>query len=211
MTTNFALSLSFDGIQLLQRADDGWLLVGNTALDVPDLGAALAGLRKDAMRLAPEGMRTKLLIPNEQIKYITLETAQTSLADVQAALRGATPYAVDDLVIDFDRNGGRTFIAAVARETLDEAEAFAKKYDFAPVCFAAIAEPMTFQTEVFFGPVKAVTGTFGRDTTPVAVTGIATIPGLKSDAAIKSDKPETVSEPRRRCPRVCAPCSHGDT
>ena len=195
MTTNFALSLSFDGIQLLQRADDGWLLVGNTALDVPDLGAALAGLRKDAMRLAPEGMRTKLLIPNEQIKYITLETAQTSLADVQAALRGATPYAVDDLVIDFDRNGGRTFIAAVARETLDEAEAFAKKYDFAPVCFAAIAEPMTFQTEVFFGPVKAVTGTFGRDTTPVAVTGIATIPGLKSDAAIKSDKPETVAEP----------------
>tara|TARA_R110002051_G_scaffold50724_3_gene97905 strand:- start:18664 stop:21069 length:2406 start_codon:yes stop_codon:yes gene_type:complete len=176
MTTNFALSLSFDGIQLLQRADDGWLLVGKTALDVPDLGAALVVLRENAMRLSPDGMRTKLLIANEQIKYVTLETAQTSLADVQAALDGATPYAIADLVIDFDRNGGRTFIAAVARETLDEAEAFAKKYDFEPVCFAAIAEPMTFQSEVFFGPVKGVAGKVDRDASPVVVTGIATIP-----------------------------------
>jgi len=207
MTTNFALSLSSDGIQLLQRADDGWLLVGNTALDVPDLGAALAVLRKDAMRLAPDGMRTKLLIPNEQIKYVTLESAQTSLADVQAALENATPYAIDDLVIDFDRNGGRTFIAAVARETLDEAEAFAKKYDFAPVCFAAIAEPMTFQTEVFFGPAKAVTGKVAREATPVTVTGIATIPAVKTDPvpkfdpAPKTDKPEAVTpEPSEDAP-----------
>lgn len=176
MTTNFALSLSFDGIQLLQRADDGWLLVGKTDLDVPDLGAALAAMREDAMLLAPDGLRTKLLIPNEQIKYVTLETAQTSLQDVQNALEGTTPYAIDDLVIDFDRNGGRTFIAAVARETLDEAEAFAKQYDFTPVSFAAVAEPLTFKTEVFFGPAKGASGTVTRDAKPVAVIGDAVLP-----------------------------------
>lgn len=203
MTTNFALSLSFDGIQLLQRADDGWLLVGKTDLDVPDLGAALTAMREDAMLLAPDGLRTKLLIPNEQIKYVTLETAQTSLQDVQNALEGTTPYAIDDLVIDFDRNGGRTFIAAVARETLDEAEAFAKQYNFAPVSFAAIAEPLTFKTEVFFGPAKGAAGTVTRDAEPVVVIGDAVLPPPLVDDP--ENLPVFTPRPRMDTPESVAP------
>lgn len=202
MTTNFALSLSSDGIQLLQRADDGWLLVGNTPLDAPDLAAALADLHEDATRLAPDGIRTKLLIPNEQIKYITLESGQTSLADVQAALTGATPYAVNDLVIDFNRDRGRTFIAAVPRETLAEAEAFATKYDFAPQCFAAVPEPDTFQTEVFFGPTKAATGPVARDATPVAVVGHAASAAPVVDAS--DEVPIFESLPRMADPESVA-------
>ena len=120
MTTNFALSLSFDGIRLFHRVPNGWHLVGETALDVTDLNAALAQLHAQSVRLDPSDMQVKLLIPNEQIKYLALETAQTDLADVMAALENATPYAIDELVVDFDRNGGRTYIAAVARETLQE-------------------------------------------------------------------------------------------
>lgn len=198
MTTNFALSLSFDGIRLLQRVQDGWHLVGETDLNVPDLAAALAKLRKTALSLDPSGLRTKLLIPNEQIKYITLETAQTDLADVRNALEGATPYSVDELVIDFDRNGGRTFIAAVARETLDEAETFAKEHDFAPVAFAAIAEPMTFKSEVFFGPTslagKIMGGPVQRDDVAVVVTGTVAIP----DPAPKAEAEPPLFTPRTR-------------
>ena len=183
MTTNFALSLSSDGIKLLQRVSDGWHLVSETELDVPDLGAALSQMRDDALALDPTGLRTKVLIPSEQIKFITLETAQTSIDDVMSALEGATPYATSDLVVDFDRNGGRTFIAAVARETLDEAEAFATQYNFAPVSFAAIPEQMTFKGEVFFGPSSIaptlVDAAVERDDAPVAVTGTAVLPAAE--------------------------------
>jgi len=151
MKPNFALSLSFEGIRLLHRTSSGWSLVGEVPLDAADLAAELAVLRKTALALDPQGLRTKLLIPNEQIKYIALDTTRAQEADVRAALDGATPYAVDDLVHDFVRGGGRTYIAAVARETLAEAEAFAADYRFGPICFAAVPEPFTFWGEPFFG------------------------------------------------------------
>lgn len=177
MTTNFALSLSFEGISLLHRAPDGWDLVGETPLDVEDLSSVLADMRADALRLDPSGLQCKILIPNEQIKFITLETAQTELPDVMAALENATPYAIDELAIDFDRNGGRTFIAAVARETLQEAEAFAVEHGFTPVSMAAVPAPMTFRSEVFFGPAAAAgTAEVTRDTAPTVQTGVAVIP-----------------------------------
>lgn len=177
MMSNFALSLSFEGIKLLHRVPEGWDLVGETALEVPDLAAALAQLHADALLLEPDGMRTKLIIPPEQIKYLTLETAQTELGDVMAALDGATPYSVDELVVDFDRNGGRTYIAAVARETLEEARAFAAEHDFNPVCCAAVPQPYTFQGEVFFGPVPGATDVQSdRDSAPVRQTGVAVLP-----------------------------------
>ena len=177
MKSNLALSLSFDGITLLHRVQDGWDLIGQTGLDVPDLAAALGQMRADALLLEPDGLRTKLIIPSEQIKFLTLETAQTELGDVLAALDGATPYAVDELVVDFDRNGGRTFIAAVARETLDEASGFATEHDFNPVCFAATPEDFTFQTEVFFGPFdSAAQPQVDRDADPTVQTGVAILP-----------------------------------
>lgn len=197
MTSNFALSLSFDGIRLLHRVAGGWHLAGEVQLDVPDLAAALANLRKTALALDPSGLRTKLLLPNEQIKYISLDTTRTEIGDIRDALDGATPYAVDDLVFDFDRSGGRTHIAAVARETLDEAEAFATEHNFSPICFAAISEPFTFTGEVFFGPTKAASDILGsdvavtRDEVAVSVIGMTKMPAPPSvDAPEEQDSPE---------------------
>lgn len=177
MIANFALSLSFEGIRLLHRVPEGWNLVGETGLDVPDLTAALTQLRDDALLLEPDGIRTKLIIPSEQIKFVTLETAQTELGDVLAALDGATPYPVDELIVDFDRNGGRTHIAAVARETLAEAEGFANEHKFNPVCFVATPPDFSFQKEVFFGPaISASAPQTERDLVPAVQTGIAILP-----------------------------------
>ncbi|MCO4846591.1 MAG: hypothetical protein KC448_01300 [Yoonia sp.] len=191
MTTNFALSLSSEGIRLFQRVPDGWHLVGETAIDVPDLNATLARLHAEAVRLDPSDMQVKLLIPNEQIKYITLDTAQTGLSDVMAALENATPYAIDELVVDFDRNGGRTYIAAVARETLQEAEAFATEHGFTPAVFTALAVPMTFTSEVFFGPASGASSghAITRDAHPFAQTGVAVIPPQPDAAALFTPRP----------------------
>ena len=174
MTPNFALSLSFDGIRMLRRVSGGWHLVGEVTLDAPDLGGELKVLRQTALELDPAGLRTKLLIPNDQIKYTAIDSTQTDLDDVHAALDGLTPYSIHDLVIDFDRSGGRTHIAAVARETLQEAEAFAVEHNFAPVCFAAVAPPFTFSGEVFFGPTEVANDILGAET-PVARDSAAVV------------------------------------
>ena len=42
MKPNFALSLSFDGIRLLQRAAGGWYRLGEVSVADPALPAALA-------------------------------------------------------------------------------------------------------------------------------------------------------------------------
>ena len=174
MKPDFALTLSFEGISLLRRVSNGWALVGDVALDATDLRGALADLRSDADALSPEGGLVKLVIPNEQIKYLSIaDTGQTGEAlqeDIRAALDGATPYSVDELSFDWSHSDGRVQIAAVANETLDEAEVFAKSHHFDPVCFVAIAQTGEFSGEVFFGPAASWTGaTPARESQPIHV------------------------------------------
>jgi hypothetical protein len=72
MKPKFAGSLSFEGIALLHRAGAGWHLVGEVALDADDLSGDLAALRAKAAALDPSGFACKLILPNEQIKYLEL-------------------------------------------------------------------------------------------------------------------------------------------
>ena len=153
MKPNFALSLSFEGIRLLLRAAEGWRLVDAVSLDSADLVGDLALLEAKARELSEETVTSKLIIPNDQIKYITLETgdlgedARDQIA--RDALEDATPYAVSDLAYAISFSGSKTFIAAVAHETLAEAEAFAKEHNFNPVSWVAIPEHGSFDGEPF--------------------------------------------------------------
>ncbi|MEL6570675.1 MAG: hypothetical protein AAFQ64_03395 [Pseudomonadota bacterium] len=151
MTPNFALLLSSDGIVLLQRVAGGWQHAGKAALDANDLNAEMAALRATAGELESGDIRTLLLLPDDQIKYLSIDTARTSQDDIEAAVIEATPLALDEMRIDFDRSGGRTYIAAVAKQTLLEAETFAQEHHFAPVGFLALAEPYTFRHAACFG------------------------------------------------------------
>ena len=183
MKPNFALSLSFEGIRLARRAMGGWRVVGDVALDSDDLAGELAILRKTAAALEPAGVRTKLLIPNDQIKYMTISTPGLSdaarLRQAEHALEGATPYDVKDLVFDISVDGVRTHIAAVARETLAEAEAFATEYRFHPVSFAAQPNGEDFLGEPFFGKTNSASSLLEdgddveRDTETVTIIGTA--------------------------------------
>lgn len=186
MTPNFALSLSFEGIRLLHRTGDEWTVIGDVAVDEPDLAKKLGDLRKIAEGLEPGPLRTKLVLPNEQIKFTAIDSTMTSDDDVNAALEGTTPYQLHELVIDHDRSGGRTHIAAVAKETLDEAEAFAVEHGFNPVAFVANAEPLTFRSEVFFGETKAAQNLLGvgEDVTRDEVMKISSAP-FKAASAVK--------------------------
>lgn len=156
MKPDFALSLSFDGIDLLQRAAGGWRSVGTVPPSEPDLTKALSDLRERGEALGDGPMRCKIVVPNDQVRYLTVETGPFSgdarLEMVRSALDGATPYALDDLAFDISADESETHVAAVAKETLAEAEAFAVDHGFNPVSFVAAPEDSPFLGEPFFGP-----------------------------------------------------------
>ena len=181
MKPAFALNLSPGGISLLHRTSRGWLLVGAVALDDPDMPAALGYLRKTALGLAPRGFATKLILPASQILYTAVEAPGPDAANrrrqIARALEGWTPYAAVDLVFDWSGTGGRVNVAVVARETLEEAEAFAQEHRFNPVSFVAMPEDGTFADEPFFGQTTKARSYIPegerlvRDQDPVRIAG----------------------------------------
>jgi hypothetical protein len=181
MKPNFALSLSFDGIGLLHRtAASHWHLVGEVALDSADLTAELAALREKAAALEPAGVTTKLVIPDAQIRYLDLPAGDAPDADHEAAamraLDGATPYALDDLAFDWNVVNGRLHVAAVAHETLQEAESFAREHRFNPLSFVARPEADDFGAEPFFGETAHGGAGVARDPAPIEIAGAAREP-----------------------------------
>ena len=193
MKPNFALSLSFEGIRLLHRAAGGWRRVGEVPVTSADLGGDLKALRDKAAQLDDAPLRTKLIIPDDQIKYLSLDTGDVD-SDArrdaaQAALDGATPYAVDALVFDICEDGDTTHVAAVARETLAEAEAFASEHEFHPVSFVAAPEDQGFLGEPWFG-IAAHARAILPDGDPVISDGVRVViigdvaePEAEADAA----------------------------
>ncbi|MBO9431162.1 hypothetical protein J7392_16840, partial [Sulfitobacter sp. R18_1] len=202
MKPNFTLSLSFDGIRLLHRTSGGWQLVGEVALDSADLAAELAVLRKTATALEPGGLRSLLLIPDAQIKYLALDTPDMDPAARRAAaaeaLEGATPYPVSDLVFDVHADGGQSHVAAVARETLEEAEAFAVEHRFHPVSFAAAPAGQSFDGAPHFGMTKAASDllehgeTVEPETAPIVISGVMNAP---EGPVVDTDETTPVAEP----------------
>jgi hypothetical protein len=155
MVVNFALLLSFDGISLLQRTQAGWVSLGEVPLAEDDLESRMAALLETGLAVHRGARRVALIIPNAQIRYLDLpdpggDDAARDTA-IRAALDGATPYAVDELVFDHALAEGRLTVAAVARETLEEAESFARAHGFRPTAFLAIAPVGAFAGCVFFG------------------------------------------------------------
>jgi type IV pilus biogenesis protein PilP len=186
MKPNFALALSHDGVALLQRSASGWLEVGSTGFDVDDLDAALARLREMASALAPEGISSKLIIPDSELRYVTVlapgPTDEARLHQIAAQIDGLTPYALDELAFDWAVEGDHAHVAIVARETLAEAEDFARQHRFNPVSFVAQPQGGVFPTEPFLGltelsaTILPAGGRVQPDIDPVRVVGKASLP-----------------------------------
>lgn len=200
MKPAFALDLDHDSVTLLKRSDTGWLRVGSVGLSVSDLDDALAALRGRAMALAPEGFTTKLVLPPSQILYTEIDAPgadrATRRATIAEALKGRTPYEVDDLVFDFSRHGDRAKVAVVARTTLAEAEGFAETYGFNPVCIVAAPKDGAFGGEPFFG-LTAQAGEYvpegshlDRDQEPVRETGVMPVATIEPEPVVEEAAPE---------------------
>ncbi|WP_159082457.1 hypothetical protein [Paragemmobacter aquarius] len=169
MKPSFALNFTDDSVALLHRTKRGWLEIGRSAYDTPDLPDAMAYMRSTALGLAPQGVTTKLVIPASQVRYFDIEAPGPSDSDrraqIAAALDGRTAYAVDDLVFDWSGTGPTFRVAVVARETLAEAEAFASAHRFTPLSFVALQEDGTFAGEPWFGLTEHASGALARGET----------------------------------------------
>ncbi|MGC9367973.1 MAG: hypothetical protein ACP5DX_00400 [Paracoccaceae bacterium] len=167
MTPRFSLTLSHEGIGLLHRTKTGWSEVGQVALDDPNLSQALKMLRDTASALEGGGVLSELVIPDGQILYTRL-TPEGPLGEqsLRAALEGLTPYAVDELVFDWEADGDGAQVAVVARETLAEAEAFAVEHRFNPVGFTARPTTEQFPRAPWFGPTKVSASLLPEGETP---------------------------------------------
>ncbi|MEP5154190.1 hypothetical protein [Planktotalea sp.] len=200
MRPNFTLSLSFSGIQLLHRQANGWGRVGDVDLSTEDLAGDLTALRAKADALGGGSVETKVIIPDEQIKYLSVDATGLDQAELQTAvldaLDGATPYAVNELEYDFANVNGSVQIAAVAKETLQEAEAFATEHGFTPLGFVAAPTAEKFPKEPNFGQ-SSLAKSQGRpalvtDNAPAIATGDA-IP-VPPKAVVPEPVPEVVEQ-----------------
>ena len=159
MTPQIAISLSHDGISVLSRGRGGWDLVGSVELDHPRLDRRLRKLRDTAREAAGGSAASLLIIPNSEILY-THVTAPgpddaARAAQIRQGLDGLTPYPVDELVFTWHAEGDLAAVSVVARETLDEAEAFAATHELGAVGFAAFPEDPGFGKEVYLAPTRA--------------------------------------------------------
>ncbi|NPD17341.1 hypothetical protein HOY34_19330 [Xinfangfangia sp. D13-10-4-6] len=210
MKPDFALNFTDTSIALLHRTAKGWLKIGETPFEASDLEDALDYMRKTAQGLAPGGFTTKLVIPASQILYTEVDIsggdADRTRQEITNAIEARTPYKAHEVALDWVPGRGRTArVAAVARETLEEAEAFAVTHKFGPVSFVAIPAEGAFEGEPWFGvtaesaSLLAPGETVERDQDAIMLIDEARAARRKARAARKAEleadaEPETDAE-----------------
>lgn len=158
MISNFALLLSHEGIKLAHRTSGGWAELGHVSLLDEDLPLKLEQLRKQAETLSVTEFSSKIVLPHDQIKYLTLPNVEDDQREeaIKEALERATPYLIEDLVYDWEEGEDGMNVAAVARDTMSEAESFVVQYGFNPISFVAAPDDAVFSVEPFFGSCSNV-------------------------------------------------------
>jgi len=205
MKPSFALDLRFSVIALLHRTARGWIKVGDAAIEAPDLVEVLAALRSTALGLSPQGITTKVILPNSQLLYTQLKAtvAEPSARSrlIAQALDGLTPYRPDELAYDWCVSGSGLQLALVAKETLQEAETFARTHRFNPVSFVAVPEAGSFTGEPFFGRSELSLSLLTkdemveRDSEPVAEARDVTLPLAPRATQMLPEKPAKTDIP----------------
>ncbi|WBU60968.1 hypothetical protein [Paracoccus albus] len=154
---DFALGFQPDGVQLLHRDHNDWEELGKAPFN-GDLRDGLVGFVKQLRVANAPGVA--LVIPEDQILYtdLVLPEATDTQAALKAGLDGLTPYPVDELAYDFSpadaKPGAKVKVAAVARQTLQEAEDFAVRHGFAPSRFVAAPASGQFPHAPDFGSTE---------------------------------------------------------
>ncbi len=186
MKPAFALSFSTTGISLHHLSEGEWYSIGTVSLDADDLNAQIHALRDQAFALEND-LSCNVVIPADQIRYLSVETGDLSPEDsaqkVRDELVAATPYEQLELSFATATQDGTTFGAAVSLQTLNEAQSFTAEHGFVPVAYTADPDEDTF-------PGKPV---FDLEPAPVAPVAV---PEIEHPAARVEPEVEEEPEPK---------------
>ncbi|MDS9946693.1 MAG: hypothetical protein RI861_03950, partial [Planktomarina sp.] len=143
MTPEFLLKLAINSVSLEEKSNEvshsaGWVELGHTDFDVENLKTALAQLTEKATFVGELPLEVYAALPNDQIKLISVSHKGLTRQDVLEALRGQTPYSPDELRFDWRDYADGSLIAAVAQETLGEADLFVRQNGFQAIGFVAL-------------------------------------------------------------------------
>lgn len=212
MKPSFALNLSHDGISLLHRASNGWQVVGEVSLDNENLSARLQELHKSAAGLSLGGVACKLVIPASQVLYKEFKAPGPSKAEclvqIRKGLDGLTPYEVDELAFDWQRvSDDMVRVAAVAQETLSEAESFALEHRLNPVSFVAIPGAGQFEGEPFFGNARSASDWLDSSDPLEPDQDAIKILGTFEDRSLTDKPPVTWPSPDAKSENITAPAT----
>lgn len=125
MTMRWGLDLDMSAVRLMRRDGDAWVEHGVEKIDSEDIEQRLERL----ITPIEDGGPVTLFLPREQILYTTVELDASAepRTQIEKAMEGRTPYTLDELSIDWELTEKDTaLVAAIARDTLDEAAAFAE-------------------------------------------------------------------------------------
>lgn len=204
MKPAFALSFSSTGISLHHHSDDDWFCVGEVSLDAPDLNTQIVALRDKGFALEND-LNCKLVIPTDQVRFLSITTdglgPKESADKARAELADATPYELDELAFDTATDGPVIHVAAVAKQTLEEARSFATEHGFVPVQYSTLVEGQDFPSEPTFHVDDANTPTVAEPDEVEAPS--ANEPGPAVHAIAESETPTEF----RSAPTVKSPAN----
>lgn len=150
MISRWGFDLDMSAVRLMRREGDHWQEVARENIDGPDIEDRLMSM----VHLLEEGAKVHLFLPRDQILYTDVKISSEGAAtrEIEQAMEGRTPYALDELRIDWVlASPGTARVAAIALETLDEAAAFAEARGLEPAGFSSLAVADDFPRMPIFG------------------------------------------------------------
>ena len=154
---NFALDLSNEGVALWHRSSGGgWTTLGSVPLAADDFSEQLAALRDGASKGTGRARRAVIRIPRSEV---LLSKVRVGVFEGEAAVRHAhkqiaelSPYQMNEIAFDLGEKGFGNMapVGIVARQTLIEAEAFARSNGFDPLYFTTQYAEKEFTREPRF-------------------------------------------------------------
>ena len=195
MSHLWGFDLSMSAVRLMRREAGYWREIAAEKIDGPDIEDRLNTM----IAQVPDEAAVHIFLPRDQILYtdVKISSEDDATDEIDTAMTGRTPYALDELEIDWEMTGDTTArVAAIARETLDEALAFAETRGLSVAQFSSFAEPEDFPRLPDFGdrlpdedtaPEQAApTFTTTRET-PAIATSDASTPRAASDPVVVVD------------------------
>ncbi|RZW05940.1 MAG: hypothetical protein EX266_08265, partial [Rhodobacteraceae bacterium] len=137
-------------VRLMRREADQWREVARENIDGPDIEDRLMAM----VGKIEDDTSVVLFLPRDQILYtdVKLDPQIEPHDQIGAALEGRTPYSQDELEFDWVGDAdGTARVAAIAKETLDEAAAFAEARGLTVAGYGSLATANDFPRNPSFG------------------------------------------------------------